>query len=336
MVHLYKILFSSILISSSIISISALSWFSAWIGLEMNLLAIIPLMKSPKNNLSAEASIKYFIIQSMASSILLFSVILFSYMSLFSHPNKILGSIMNLALILKMGAAPLHFWLPEVISGLDWGLVFTMLTWQKISPMILLSYCLYSSMLLSVIIILSSLVSGILGMNQMCLRKMMAFSSINHMGWMMSALLSSMNLWLYYFLIYSFTNMNMLIMFNKFHLFYMNQLNKFLSFNKHLKFLFVLNLLSLGGLPPFMGFFPKWITVNYLITLNYHFLSIILVTLTLLTLFFYMRMSFSSLMLTSLESLANSQISKFSMWQFFFNLMNLASLPLCIFLVNFF
>nr|YP_009937372.1 NADH dehydrogenase subunit 2 [Trigonopterus jasminae]QNT26856.1 NADH dehydrogenase subunit 2 [Trigonopterus jasminae] len=329
MINFNKILFSSILVSGSLISISALSWMSAWIGLEMNLLALIPLMKSSKNKLSTEASIKYFMVQAMASSSLLFSVILScepNFAELCSYPAPLL--ISNLALLLKMGAAPVHFWLPEVVSGLSWNLVFIVLTWQKVAPMILMSYCMNSTFLLSSAIILSSLVSGIMGMNQTCLRKIMAFSSINHVGWMLATLFSSLNLWFFYFVTYSIMNMSILAMFKKLQVFYFSQLNKMMSFNKNLKMFFMLNFLSLGGLPPFVGFLPKWFTINFLVYSNFLALGFILILITLITLFFYVRLALASFTLSATESLINLQTKNFNLKQFFFSTSVLLSLPM--------
>nr|QNT26947.1 NADH dehydrogenase subunit 2 [Trigonopterus daun] len=330
MMNFYKILFMNVLIFSTMISISSLSWISAWIGLEMNLLAIIPLMKMHSNKLSAEASIKYFIIQAMASSCLLFSVILSASATFIDLESASASAILtSSALILKMGAAPLHFWLPEVVSGLSWGVTFIILTWQKIAPMVLLSYNLQSpTIFLPLIIILSSFFSGIQGMSQVCLRKIMAFSSINHMGWMLSALMSSTTLWIYYFSVYALMNMNILIMFNKFHMFYINQLNKMTTYNKGLKFFFMLNFLSLGGLPPFIGFLPKWLTINSLVSTSHLTLSIILVTLTLMTLFLYVRITFPTITLSTSESLISPKPSPLSLWQYFSSLLVLLGLPL--------
>nr|ARH54819.1 NADH dehydrogenase subunit 2 [Trigonopterus sp. 6 AH-2016] len=324
-------LFINLLVSSTLFSISAITWFSAWIGLEMNLLSMLPLMKTKNSNLAAEASIKYFIIQAMASATLLFSIILFSNLNLFNFLNSpSLTSVMvNLTLILKMGAAPLHFWLPEVVSGLGWGPIFTLLTWQKIAPMILLSYSMKMILFMSIIIILSSLVSGIQGLNQTCLRKIMAYSSINHMSWMMCALMGSFNLWFYYFVIYSITNLNILLMLNKFRLFHFNQFSKMFAYNKKLKGFFMLNFISLGGLPPFSGFLPKWMTINLIIGMNYQILGLILTSLTLLSLFFYCRLMFSSLTLNTSESLTLAQINKLSIFFFLSNLFTLSMLPLC-------
>nr|YP_009937411.1 NADH dehydrogenase subunit 2 [Trigonopterus carinirostris]QNT26921.1 NADH dehydrogenase subunit 2 [Trigonopterus carinirostris] len=332
MLNFYKILFLMLLIFSTFITISALSWISAWIGLEMNLLALIPLMKTSSNKLSAEAAIKYFIIQAMASTCLLFSMILFSNLSTMEFKTSISMIMMNTALILKMGAAPLHFWLPEVISGLGWNLTIIILTWQKIAPMILLSYSLFSVKFTSIISITSTLTGSIQGLNQTCLRKLMTFSSINHMGWMMATFLSSLNLWFYYFLTYTMMNINIILLFKKFNLYFISQLNKLIPYNSMIKFLLMMNLLSLGGLPPFIGFLPKWLTINFLINSSLIMLSFIMIIMTLMALYFYTRITFFAFTLNNSESLTSPPHFKFSFWSNFINFWTLSSLPLHFFL----
>ncbi|CAH1384876.1 unnamed protein product [Tenebrio molitor] len=90
-------------------------------GLEINLLSVIPIFSEKKNVFSTEASIKYFITQAIASLILLISVIILLLTNEFINPliNSTLILILNSALIIKLGAAPFHFWFPEVIEGLN-------------------------------------------------------------------------------------------------------------------------------------------------------------------------------------------------------------------------
>nr|ARH54793.1 NADH dehydrogenase subunit 2 [Trigonopterus sp. AH-2016] len=335
MTNFYKMLFLALLMASTLISISSVSWFTAWVGLEINLMALMPLMTNLKNKLSNESTIKYFIVQAMASSSLLFSVLILPEMKILSLSLSSFPSMMiNSTLLLKMGAAPFHFWLPEIISGLNWNLIFIILTWQKIAPMILLSYLVKSSTFLSLIIIFSAIISGIQGMNQTCMRKIMAYSSINHTGWMLSSLLSSINVWFYYFTIYSFINFNIILVFNKYHIFYFNQLTKLLNFNKKLKLLFSMNFLSLGGLPPFLGFLPKWLTINFLVNKNFIALSLILILSTLVSLYFYTRITLSSITLTTNETTTYS-MKKINHFHFFLNFATLISLALSLTLTNF-
>nr|UUG47459.1 NADH dehydrogenase subunit 2 [Ips shangrila] len=328
MTNFHKILFSFGLIIGTMISISATSWFTAWMGLEINLLSLMPLMKSFKNKFSAEASLKYFMTQAMASSVLIFSVILmanFKLLSLFEI-YKLSSLLLNSALLMKIGAAPLHFWLPEVVSGVSWYMNMIILTWQKIAPMILLFYSISSSIFLSMFIIISALIGSLEGLNQSCLRKLMVFSSINHISWMLSALSNSLNSWFLYFSIYSVMNINIILFFNTNKIFFLSQVNK-ISSNKSINFFFLMNFLSLGGLPPFIGFFIKWVTLNEMILNKFFFLPIIMIILTLIALYFYLRITFSILMLSISENLTflHSKISFFmAIWSF----MILSSLPL--------
>nr|ARH54767.1 NADH dehydrogenase subunit 2 [Trigonopterus sp. 7 AH-2016] len=336
MINFNKLLFMNLLFSSTFISISATSWFTAWIGLEMNLLAFIPLMKTKSNKFSSEASIKYFIIQAMGSSCFLFFMLLFLNLNFIKLEFNMASSILiNLTLILKMGAAPLHFWLPEVVSGMEWNSIMFLLTWQKITPMILMYYSIYSPLLITLITILSSFISSVQGMNQISLRKFMAFSSINHTGWMLCTLMISLSLWFLYFMIYLIMSLNILSLFNKFQIYFINQLTKLFFMNKKLKFIFMLNFFSLGGLPPFIGFMPKWVLLNLLMNSKFFLLSFMLLMFTLLILYMYIRLTIPSALFNILESFTNP-MKNLKPMNFFFNSFILYSLPLCLLMTQFF
>nr|YP_010519712.1 NADH dehydrogenase subunit 2 [Ochlerotatus trivittatus]UXP34308.1 NADH dehydrogenase subunit 2 [Ochlerotatus trivittatus] len=292
-------IFLIMLISGSLITISSNSWLGAWMGLEINLLSFIPLMNEGKKNLmTSESSLKYFLTQAFASSILLFAIIL---MMLFFNNNWMMNNNFNdllilSTLLLKSGAAPFHFWFPGVMEGLNWINSLILMTWQKIAPLMLISYNMnYNFFLIS--IILSMIIGALGGLNQTSLRKLMAFSSINHLGWMLMAMMNNELLWLTYFLLYSILSMSIVLMFNNFKLFHFNQIFNFSMMNPSIKFFMFLNLLSLGGLPPFLGFLPKWLVIQNMIELNQIFLLFISVCLTLITLYYYLRMSYSIYML---------------------------------------
>nr|AML26209.1 NADH dehydrogenase subunit 2 [Scolytinae sp. BMNH 1274292] len=286
----YKMMFSLTLTTSILITISSISWVTAWAGLEMNLLSILPMMKNFKNKFSSEATIKYFITQTIASTMMIFSILFFSNMKMFSfHSETPMMYLILSSLLLKMGAAPLHFWLPEVISGLSWNLTMTVLTIQKMAPMILTSYTTIANNLTMMTILTSATISGIIGMNQTCLRKIMTYSSINNIGWMLSALMMSNSLWLMYFLTYTLITLSITVPFNLNKMMFIPQLTK-LSNNKMSLLIMMMNFLSLGGLPPFTGFMPKWITIYMLSTKAMFYLTITLILATLTTLFMYLRL----------------------------------------------
>nr|QNH82841.1 NADH dehydrogenase subunit 2 [Dendroleon pantherinus] len=321
-----------VLMLGSVISISSNSWLGAWMGLEINLLSFIPLMTNLKYSTSTESALKYFIVQALASTTLLFVVLVLTFNQTFlPQYNLCLNTILNSALLMKMGAAPFHSWFPEVMEGLTWWMSFILMTWQKIAPMILVSYCfLYKFMI--IVIILSILIGSIGGFNQTNLRTLMAYSSINHLGWMLSSLIISMSYWLTYFVFYTILSLSIIYTFNYLNIYYFSQIFSMMNNNPIMKFSLFCNFLSLGGLPPFTGFLPKWITIQALSEMNL-FIIITMVTMTLVTLFFYIRLTYAAFMIHSLQPLWNkSEMNKMTTNMMLLNFFSLFGLMLIFFI----
>nr|YP_010116687.1 NADH dehydrogenase subunit 2 [Iotaphora admirabilis]QPL16795.1 NADH dehydrogenase subunit 2 [Iotaphora admirabilis] len=290
-----KMFFYFILIFSTMISISSNSWFGCWIGLEINLLSFIPLISKSNNLMASEASLKYFLIQSIASINFIFYIILKMIILKNFEINNIMSLMINSSMLMKMGAAPFHFWFPNIIEGLSWFNSFILMTWQKITPMILLSYY-FNKNFLIFSIILNIFIGAIGGLNQTSLRKIMAFSSINNLGWMISSIMISENLWMFYLIMYSMLISIMCFFFYMLNLYFINQMF-IINLNPMIKINMLINFLSLGGLPPFIGFFPKWIVINFLMMNNNYLLTFIFIMMSLIMLFFYIRIIYSSFIL---------------------------------------
>nr|YP_009434151.1 NADH dehydrogenase subunit 2 [Mylabris aulica]APB02817.1 NADH dehydrogenase subunit 2 [Mylabris aulica] len=335
MLKLYKIMFFNTMIVGTLIAISAYSWLGMWIGLEVNLLSIIPLMASQKNMYSSEASLKYFITQAMASLILLLSIILMLVSTEFITPmvNSALSTLLNSALLTKLGAAPFHYWFPEVLEGLNWFNCSMLLTWQKIAPMSLLMNNFLQINFMVFTIISSLVVSTLMSFNQVSLRKILAFSSINHIAWMLSAMITSTSVWLIYFIAYTVITLNLVLVFNYGKILTLTQIPLVFNQNKLVKFTLVANFLSLGGLPPFLGFMPKWFTINWLILHGLPVLALILIVLTLIMLFVYVRIIMSSLTFQYTEIKALTP-NPGSFLLFSSNFISLASLVGCTMMFN--
>lgn len=317
------------------IAISSYSWFRIWIGLEINLISLIPLLVRVKSTYPTESALKYFITQALASAILLFAIlIILNQKEFFPQNSKIMIIIINSALLIKIGAAPFHTWFPEVMEGLSWMNALILITWQKIAPIILLMYNLKITTFLSFIIIFSSLIGGLQGLNQISLRKILAYSSINHIGWILARIVNSWKIWILYFIIYRIITLNIILIINFYNIFSLSQLFNSLNQIKLLKFFFILNFLSLGGLPPFLGFFPKWIVINNLINSKFLLIRFILIISTLITLYFYLRISFSTIILNTNETLFPKFQAKLYL-TIFFNLISLLGLIFCTMVFNF-
>nr|URX54474.1 NADH dehydrogenase subunit 2 [Neotermes sp. 8 AB-2022a] len=333
-----KILLSTTLIGGILISISSNSWLGAWMGLEINLMSFIPLMSSQENIYTTEASLKYFIVQALASSTLMFLVM----MKALSSQNLPLSKevyeyTIMIPLLLKMGAAPLHWWFPSVMEGLSWMNCLLMMTVQKAAPMMLVSYLMKISFLTSMIILASVIVGALGGMNQTSLRKILTYSSINHTGWMLLTTTGGDNLWILYFMVYSLLTLTMTTITKTFNISFINQVMTGNS-KSSIKFLLFTTLLSLGGLPPFIGFLPKWMVIQMMIVNNLTtFVMTVMVIMSLATLYYYLRMCYASFLILHEEvkwSTWSHQENKTIMYSIMLSSVSMLGLIACTMIAN--
>nr|QNH68968.1 NADH dehydrogenase subunit 2 [Ergatettix serrifemora] len=329
-----KILFLNILMMSTMISITSNSWLGVWVGLEINLMSFIPLI-SKKMNYNT-SSIKYFITQTMASITLMMAFITLNAELFYDHKETI-NMMMAASILMKMGAAPLHFWFPEVMEMLNWENCMLMMTWQKLAPMITLSYIEMNNKFITMFIFMSAMIGAIMGLNQISLRMMMTYSSINHMGWMIASLQSSLMMWSWYFIIYSLLTTLLSMMFKSWN---MNSINNlFFNKNNHKinKINLMISMMSLGGLPPFLGFLPKWMLIQDLMCKSMHLITFVLIMSSTVTLYFYMKM-FLSAGLMSLKEMKWYPINFFSIkennWALYVNMISSIGLMMSPLMLN--
>lgn len=282
--NLTKIIFFTLLIFRTLISISASNWLSIWIGLELNLFSIIPILNFKSSIYSIEATIKYFLIQAFASILLL--IFLINKNLLFINNDNLLIII---PLLIKLRLIPFHLWLPSIIEGLNWISCLLIITWQKITPLIIISYLNINKNIIFLIRIIS--INSIFGLNQNSIRKILAISSINNTTWILFAILINENLWINYFLIYSILNFLIIKLLNNYNINYINQI-KFFNLNFFFKLNILILIFSIIGLPPIIGFLIKWILIKTLIYNNIYIIIIILIILTILNLFFYIKITY--------------------------------------------
>nr|YP_097181.1 NADH dehydrogenase subunit 2 [Desmognathus fuscus]AAT37325.1 NADH dehydrogenase subunit 2 [Desmognathus auriculatus]AAT37289.1 NADH dehydrogenase subunit 2 [Desmognathus fuscus]AAT37291.1 NADH dehydrogenase subunit 2 [Desmognathus fuscus]AAT37295.1 NADH dehydrogenase subunit 2 [Desmognathus fuscus]AAU20618.1 NADH dehydrogenase subunit 2 [Desmognathus fuscus] len=291
----------SMLISSlsagTIITFISNHWFLAWIGLELNTLAIIPIMSKMHHPRSTEAAIKYFLIQSMASALLLFATTLNAWYTgewtIINMQTQTPLLLLTTALMIKLAVAPFHMWLPDVIQGLDLMTCLILSTWQKLAPMTLMIQVSseINTTLFMFLGMLSLLIGGWGGLNQAQLRKMMAYSSIAHLGWMMIVMSYSPNLTLLNLMMYLLLTTSMFLMMMKLLSTNINKMASSWMKNLSLTSTMIIILMSLGGLPPLSGFMPKWLILEEIIKQNIP-LAMMAAMSTLLSLFFYLRLSY--------------------------------------------
>nr|URX54006.1 NADH dehydrogenase subunit 2 [Glyptotermes sp. 14 AB-2022a] len=303
-----KILLSTTLIGGILISISSNSWLGAWMGLEINLMSFIPLMSTQENIYTTEASLKYFLVQALASSSLMFFVMMKALMNQMIVSGSLHSYAIMTPLLLKMGAAPLHWWFPSVMEGMSWTNCLLMMTVQKTAPMMLISYSMNTTSMTLSIILMSVVVGSIGGMNQTSLRKILTYSSINHTGWMLAAMLGGSNMWLMYFAAYSLLTSTVTFIAKSYNISFVNQ-TMMVNKKAETKFTLFMTLLSLGGLPPFIGFLPKWMVIQLMIMNKLSLIVAVMVVMSLTTLYYYLRMCYSSFLILHEEPKWNTWTS---------------------------
>nr|YP_009444695.1 NADH dehydrogenase subunit 2 [Lepomis punctatus]ATU84917.1 NADH dehydrogenase subunit 2 [Lepomis punctatus]QBY36193.1 NADH dehydrogenase subunit 2 [Lepomis punctatus] len=280
------------------ITFASSHWLLAWMGLEMNTLAIIPIMAQHHHPRAVEATTKYFLTQATAAAMLLFASTTNAWLTgqweiqQMTHPFP--TTIITLALALKIGLAPVHSWLPEVLQGFDLTTGLILSTWQKLAPFALLLQMQPTEPTLLIILGLSStLIGGWGGLNQTQLRKVLAYSSIAHLGWMILILQFSPTLTLLALLTYLIMTSSMFLTFKLNKCTNINSLSISWTKAPALTCLTPLILLSLGGLPPLTGFMPKWLILQELTKQELPGTATLAALTALLSLYFYLRLSYA-------------------------------------------
>nr|WNH22844.1 NADH dehydrogenase subunit 2 [Starksia fasciata] len=307
------------------ITFASSHWLLAWMGLEMNTLAIIPLMAQHHHPRAVEATTKYFLTQAAAAAMLLFASLTNAWLggqwdiSQMSHPLP--TTLITLALTLKIGLAPLHAWLPEVLQGLDLTTGLILSTWQKLAPFALILQIQPSpSTLLIIMGLASTLIGGWGGLNQTQLRKILAYSSIAHLGWMVLVLQFMPALTLLTLITYFIMTFSTFLIFKHNSATSISMLSSSWSKAPALTALSPLVLLSLGGLPPLTGFGPKWLILQELTKQDLPIAATFAALTALLSLYFYLRLCYAMTL-----TLAPNTLSGTTPWRL---TPNTTSLPL--------
>nr|ACP39888.1 NADH dehydrogenase subunit 2 [Etheostoma caeruleum] len=293
------------------ITFASSHWLLAWMGLEMNTLAIIPLMAQHHHPRAVEATTKYFLTQATAAAMLLFASTTNAWLTgqwdiqQMTHPLP--TTLIIMALALKIGLAPVHSWLPEVLQGLDLTTGLILSTWQKLAPFaLLLQIQPTNSTILIAFGLASTLVGGWGGLNQTQLRKILAYSSIAHLGWMIIVLQFSPSLTLLTLLTYFVMTLSTFLVFKLSKSTSINMLATSWAKAPALTALTPLVLLSLGGLPPLTGFMPKWLILQELAKQDLAPTATLAAMSALLSLYFYLRLSYAMALTMSPNNLAGT------------------------------
>lgn len=268
-----NLLFLIIVFSGPIIRISSSDWLVAWAGIEISIIGLFPLII--RHSSAKEASIKYFLIQSLARILLLIRGIFFFVFFIYKSIILLL-----IGLSLKIGFFPGQFWVPNLLRSLSWINNFLVLGPIKIAPLGFLRLVIINEYVKNLVLVLGlfrAFIGSLLGVNQTSVRAILGASSISHSGWILISIVYGY-LWGYFF------RYLIVLLFS------------IIGFFRGNFLLVRLNLLSIRGLPPFLIFVIKFKVLYSLIFSNNVFIFTILILSSVIRLSFYLKFFFTYLL----------------------------------------
>ncbi len=318
--HFALVLFS---ICGGLVLVSFSNMAMLFLGIEILSIPLFVLVGSDKTKLSSnEAAFKYFLLGAFASAFLLFGIALV-YGATGSFENAKIASVlaggsvnqlalagmlmMMVAMSFKVSAAPFHFWAPDVYQGAPGYITAFMATVVKtvaFAAFFRLFSSTFASMqfeykvLFAIAAALTLLISNITASVQTNVKRMLAYSSISHAGFMMVTLLcmnsGTVGILYFYTLVYSISS---IAAFTIFEVVRSNSnggedIDTFKGLAKRsplMAAVMTLAMLSMSGIPPLAGFFAKYLVFTSAIENGYLWLAIIGIVASLIAVYYYFK-----------------------------------------------
>ncbi|HDZ79195.1 MAG TPA: NADH-quinone oxidoreductase subunit NuoN, partial [Gammaproteobacteria bacterium] len=303
---------------------SASHFLTIYIGLELLSLSLYTLVAMNRDSdLATEAAMKYFVLGALASGILLYGMSMIYGATGSLDIETIRGAIQGMEsddamLILglvfiivgvgfKLGAVPFHMWVPDIYQGAPTSVVLFLGTAPKVAAFAFIMRLLVDgfqglavswSDMLTIIAVLSMATGNLLAIVQTNLKRMLAYSTISHMGYFLLGILSATpngySASLFYVIVYSFTSLaafGLIIMMSRAG-FEAEEISDYKGLNKrHPWFaaLVALVMFSMAGIPPTVGFFAKLSVIQALIDVEMYWLAVVAVLFAVIGAYYYLR-----------------------------------------------
>ena len=319
-----KIEYPIIILASTlgmILMISSYDLIIFYLGLELQSLSLYILTSFKKNDeKSTEAGLKYFVLSALATGLLLYGFSLiygFTGSTNFEIISKNLsenntGAVFGIVFVIvglafKISVVPFHMWTPDVYEGAPTSVTSFFTLVPKIAGIAVFIRFMYVPFLNVInqwqtIIIFLSIASMILGavaaIGQTNIKRLMAYSSIGHMGYALAGLSTGTNegiqstiVYLTIYLVMSFGTFACIFMMRRENTFYenINDLSGLSKNNPMMALCFLVMLFSLAGIPPLAGFFAKFYIFVAVIEVKMYALAVIGLITTVISAFYYLR-----------------------------------------------
>nr|YP_007516987.1 NADH dehydrogenase subunit 2 [Chrysaora quinquecirrha]ADY15494.1 NADH dehydrogenase subunit 2 [Chrysaora quinquecirrha] len=291
-------------ILASLLVVSSNNLLALYISIELQSLSLFILIARKKSSIDkVEAALKYFVLSSISSGLFLIGSAIFfcSYgtcaISDFSADSISIGKVLvTVALLFKLAAAPLHIWTPDVYQGCDNNSLMVLGTLPKISVLAILIALIPNTKLILLSTILSLIIGCVGALNQTNIKKLLAYSGIINMGFILLGVSTSsfvgIESSIMYLLIYTFTFLSFLFIINNFlsEKSNISEFSGFLGINSAILITLLVFVFSLAGIPPFAGFFIKWVVLSNAISYNFIFTSVISILCAVIAGVYYVRL----------------------------------------------
>tara|TARA_B110000438_G_scaffold230013_1_gene224917 strand:+ start:160 stop:1521 length:1362 start_codon:yes stop_codon:yes gene_type:complete len=319
-----KIEYPIIILASSLgmlLMISSYDLIVFYLGLELQSLCLYILASFKRDNeKSTEAGLKYFVLSALSSGLLLYGCSLIygftgstNFQTISENLNDAnIGAVFGIVFIIvglsfKISAVPFHMWAPDVYEGSPTSVTSFFAVVPKIaaiSVFIRFMYVPFSNVIIEwqTIIIFLSIGSMILGavaaIGQYNIKRLMAYSSIGHMGYILAGIATGTNsgiqstiIYLTIYLVMNLGIFGCIFMMKRENIFYenINDLSGLSKNNPMLALSFLVILFSLAGIPPLAGFFAKFYVFMAVIEVKMYALAIIGLVTTVISAFYYLR-----------------------------------------------
>ncbi len=307
------------------IMVSAKTMLLIYLGLELLSLAMYAMVAFKRDDgRASEAAMKYFVLGAIASGMLLYGMSIIygvsgslhldhiaNYMS--THPVMgNIGLLLGLAFIIvglgfKLGVVPFHMWVPDVYDGSPTAVTLFLGTAPKIAAFAMVIRLLVEGMgdmvqgwqqILSLLVALSLLAGNIIAIAQTNIKRMLAYSTISHMGFVLMGILAGSHTGyaasMFYIITYSIIAMGgfgivLLLSREGYEADQLNDLKGLSSRHPWYAFMMMLFLFSMAGVPPTVGFYAKLSVITAVVDANIIWLAVFGVVMSVIGAYYYLR-----------------------------------------------
>lgn len=306
------------------IMVSAAHFITIYLGLELMSLCMYAMVAFHRDSkLATEAAMKYFILGAIASGMLLYGMsIIYGVTGSLSlavisdviQAGALNNTVLSFGLVFlvigigfKLGAVPFHMWLPDVYHGAPTAVTLFIATAPKIAAFAMAMRLLVDGLgdvqqywhgMLVMMAVLSMIIGNVIAIAQTNLKRMLAYSTISHVGFILLGILSGTQegyaASMFYILVYTLMSLGafgMIILMSRqgFEADNIDDYKGLSQRNPWFALMMLILMFSMAGIPPLVGFYAKLTVIKSIIDINLMSVAIVAVLMSVIGAFYYLR-----------------------------------------------